>query len=103
MIQYWFHFVCPAHHSELLPSDLEGAAYTVEDLIGQKLYGRSPLTIVKSVRVEFLFSSYQYVLHIIVCRLGELPDNDNKEQELYVECLISEALLQLFGDGISVS
>lgn len=98
---YNFRFISPAHHSELLPSDLGSAASIVEDLISQKLYGRSHLMIVQSVWVRFLTMEYQFVLHIAIRRLSDIASNE-EDLEPYIEGLIAEALLQLFGEGVSV-
>ncbi len=98
---YHFRFVSSAHHSELLPSDLEDDVRIVKDLISKKLVGRTPLMIVQSVRVEFLFTEYHYILYIAIARQGKIANNE-ADMEPYVEGLVAEALLQLFGDGVSV-
>jgi|SRR5579863_925647 len=98
---YKYRFVCPAGHSELLPSDSDGSIAIIEDLVSQKLCGRAPLMIVHSVKVDFLFVEYQYVLRIVIRRVSEV-DNEEEFLELRIEGLIAEALLQLFGEGVSV-
>lgn len=98
---YKYRFVCPGRHSELLPSDSEGSIAIIEDLLSQKLCGRTPLMIVHSVKVDFLFVENQYVLRIVIRRVSEIA-SEEEDLELRIEGLIAEALLQFFGEGVSV-
>ena len=99
---YHFRFVGSAHLSELLSSAMESNHCIIEDAISRKLYGRSPLMIVQdgSVHVQFHFSEYNYIIHVTIERSGKVSI-DEESLEAHIESLISEALRELFGDGIS--
>ena len=98
---YSFRLVGSAHHSELVPSDTKGNLWVVTNAIIRKLDGRSPLMRIQddSIQVEFLFHEYYYIINVAI----ECPGKANDEEglEAHIEGLIAEALLELFGDGLS--
>lgn len=105
---YNFRLVGSAHHSELRSSDTKGNHWIVKDAIGRKLSGRSPRMIILNngiqddgVLVEFLPVENYYIFRITIECLDKVG-NDEDSLKACIEALISEALVELFGDGISV-
>ncbi|HVB24502.1 MAG TPA: hypothetical protein VNG51_21370 [Ktedonobacteraceae bacterium] len=96
---YRFRLWGSAHYCELHPSDMEGNYCIIEDAISRKLCGRSPLMIVHDIRLEFLFTEYHYLIRVVIQCLGESGNDDGLKA--HIEGLITMALLEFFGEGLT--
>src|SRR5947208_13956296 len=89
---------CPSRFCELIASDLEEDEFTVEDLVSQALKELTSIAIVNRTEIDFFPSENMYtILMSISCyEKAEDSSNDSEDIKLRIECIVSQALLQLF-------
>ncbi len=101
MVSESFH--CPARYSEVLPADLEGAGRYVEGLASHVLRALPAIALVNNVEINFCLPENMYIIHIRICYYEQANTTalDLDTIELRIECVLSQALLQLFWEVYS--